>query len=72
MTKKNYNSKRNSLYNSYYKGFDKGGLIDYNKRVLEKFVLVDNEFYNSLLVQEYKITDKQLNKLKIIYKQQNK
>lgn len=70
MSRKNWNYKttRNKTENNYYKGFDNGADEKYNSKVLKKYKLKEEKltdwektFYKTLKLQEYSITDKQLN-----------
>lgn len=70
MARKNWNYKttRNRVENNFYKGFDNGADSKYNQKVLRKYKLKEDKltewektFYKTLQLQEYSITDKQLN-----------
>ena len=72
MSRKNWNYKttRNFASNEFYKGFDNGSDKKYNSKVLKKYKLKVNKltdweknFYSRLKLQDYNITDKQLNVL---------
>jgi hypothetical protein len=72
----NYKTTRNFAVNEFYKGFDNGADKSYNSKVLKKYKLQENKltewetnFYSYLKLQEYNITDKQLN---ILIKIKNK
>jgi hypothetical protein len=78
MSRRNYKTTRNKLENQFYKGFDNGSDKNYNSKIIKTFFVEskklnewEKKFYDSIRLQDFNITDNQLNKLKDIKKKYN-